>query len=790
MEENLEKYKYFFNDKCQNTEDIISDYSLNKIDFYGLFLCYLNNYINEKFKVKFNELYKNDRNTLFEVLLKYKSYFKKQINLNLDILNQIILYATQKDYKEFETNGLFYLNNIETFLEIIEKNKEVIIKIENFKPIEVRNIQTIEKINFDKILDKIEEVLNFSLKKKILLIKFKVDFWESIPKLCSDATLENIKICFRFREKFIKYIDLLNNSFKNEKKIKKEIESLKNKDIFIYQLVKNIENYIKNNPKITNIEIIELIKNYHIYYQDDNFIDKRDPDILNKIDLEKLDDDFEEKYREMKFEEKFKNENLKNYLLVFLEKINKIIDFESILRLIDIKKLGDQKSSFLESLKPKYKTVVKESDLLDDTDKKIRSLANLAYFMCNNESNLDFLQNMIIKSQDIEENEKHKIYLELINLCKKDKNKIIIEFISNLYTQTLKSSNLNEFIEFLSSLEEEDSNNLIEHLDDKYIIIKNEFYKVKDSLNIQLLNLLKQKIKLENDNNYIKNNISVLEKIFEEIDEKKIKYQNLKNLLSFGKEVILKKLEALLWLKDKNINIEDIYDNLMKYFQNMELKLQQLKSYKDSLNIYHQNGKKEEISKLNSNIQEIEGGTYKSFNNKRFEIQTLLESLKDTVERVNEIKYSKIFEFFHKKYKNKSIDNDAFDKAYTESNDFKKKLAKKGAQLLINPSNKDSLYKTIKEMDKVDEIKEELNALLSKGNDEEVTRAASRVEKLNLAHPDQQGIEGFCVVTATEILGNKIVQEKGLDDLHDIGHGSVVDAQFGTVFGRHNGLCH
>ncbi len=116
--------------------------------------------------------------------------------------------------------------------------------------------------------------------------------------------------------------------------------------------------------------------------------------LIDKIDLEKLDDDFVEKYREMNFEEKFKNE-LNNYLLVFLQKINKIIDFERILRLIDIKKLGDQKSSFLNSLKQKYKTIVKDSDLLDDTDKKIQSLADLTFFMCKNEDNIDFLQNMI-----------------------------------------------------------------------------------------------------------------------------------------------------------------------------------------------------------------------------------------------------------------------------------------------------------------------------------------------------------------------------------------------------------
>ena len=53
------------------------------------------------------------------------------------------------------------------------------------------------------------------------------------------------------------------------------------------------------------------------------------------------------------------------------------------------------------------------------------------------------------------------------------------------------------------NLKKENSNDLIEHLDNKYIITKNEFYSIKNNLNIQLLNLIYQKLKLKNRNQYI-----------------------------------------------------------------------------------------------------------------------------------------------------------------------------------------------------------------------------------------------------------------------------------------------
>ena len=42
-------------------------------------------------------------------MLKYKSFFIKDIDLKKELLNGIIEYATEKDFKIFKEDALFYL---------------------------------------------------------------------------------------------------------------------------------------------------------------------------------------------------------------------------------------------------------------------------------------------------------------------------------------------------------------------------------------------------------------------------------------------------------------------------------------------------------------------------------------------------------------------------------------------------------------------------------------------------------------------------------------------------------
>ena len=193
---------------------------------------------------------------------------------------------------------------------------------------------------------------------------------------------------------------------------------------------------------------------------------KREPEILEKIDLDEINEQFIEDFKEMKFEKIFEA-NLDNFLLVFTNKIKKISDFDSIFKLININELGGRKENYLNQLKNKYKLAIiaKANDLSEKDENFIKSMVNLITFICINEGKIEFLENEINKSKVINQKIKHKIYIELIKFCKTNKNEQIKTFIIEHYTGTLKPENLDEFIDFLVNLSADDANNFIENLD-------------------------------------------------------------------------------------------------------------------------------------------------------------------------------------------------------------------------------------------------------------------------------------------------------------------------------------
>ena len=189
--------------------------------------------------------------------------------------------------------------------------------------------------------------------------------------------------------------------------------------------------------------------------------------------------------------------------------------------------------------------------------------------------------------------------MELIKFCNENKNEKIKKFIIKIYSGKLKSEYLNEFIDFLVNLNENDSNDIIENLENKYYIVEKEFYSQGINLNIQLLNELlnKQKLNLKEDNKYKKSNIEILAKIVKDIEDKEIKFEYLKNFLNDEKKVVSEKLNVLTLVQDIEVNPEEIYDNISKYYKEMKETLDKLSNYKDSLEQYHSTIKKTKFQK-------------------------------------------------------------------------------------------------------------------------------------------------------------------------------------------------
>ena len=58
------------------------------------------------------------------------------------------------------------------------------------------------------------------------------------------------------------------------------------------------------------------------------------------------------------------------------------------------------------------------------------------------------------------------------------------------------------------------------------------------------------------------------------------------------KSIVLEKINILNLLQDKDINSQDIYEYLNKYFNEMKNTLDKLSEYKNALELYHQESKK------------------------------------------------------------------------------------------------------------------------------------------------------------------------------------------------------
>ena len=210
--ENLEKYLKNFNDICEN----IVNFNSSKLRFYGIIFCYLNNVNKEKFIEMFKKIYEKDKKILFHILSKYKYYFKNEINMEINYLNELIDFSTSLEYEEFKENVIFYLRGINTFLKVIDNNKEKISIIEKFHPIEFPKIELESQANINEIIELINEIIEFSEEKKVLVVYFTNDFWDEMLKHCSSFNKDNIEKkrnnieeCFNLREKFVNYYKLV-----------------------------------------------------------------------------------------------------------------------------------------------------------------------------------------------------------------------------------------------------------------------------------------------------------------------------------------------------------------------------------------------------------------------------------------------------------------------------------------------------------------------------------------------------------------------------------------------------
>ena len=149
----------------------------------------------------------------------------------------------------------------------------------------------------------------------------------------------------------LEHIKILSDSNKIEIDINKE-----KWDKLIHN---SILNSVKEN-KLKTSALLEMMKIDKIY-NNDKYKDLRDLDIFNGIDISELNDDFFNKWKEMNFINIF-HSNLKNFFNKITSLVDDLKSFEKLFLFFD------NNDEFDDSIKKKFKTILKDKNNLFEND--------------------------------------------------------------------------------------------------------------------------------------------------------------------------------------------------------------------------------------------------------------------------------------------------------------------------------------------------------------------------------------------------------------------------------------
>ena len=808
----LEKHISTFDSIKSEANKIIEEYNYKTIEFYGIILCYLNFYNKKDFSLIVNDLFEKKSNDLYEILLIYNSHFKNPINQSFEFFNEFIKYTIKKKEYSFFERGISYIRDIETFMNIIDKNKEDIfsnyikdnkdylkhiIKVDknlkNLKSEYVKennsddikksppeektnpneamiieekenskennqNNSTVKKIAENvnkkiknkkendfilKTIKSIKYIIDFSKKKNTCFIYFTSNFWKYILSCFNEPNQDNIYICFQFRETFIEYYNLIIEVFKDKERkkfiLKNDAINYYELDEYAFALDQMIRKFINKN-ELENIEKLAYITQYNPYYIDRN-INKIDANIFDSFNLNNIDDNFIEDFRNMNFESIFK-ENINEYINKITSKIEKISDFDIVIKIINIKNI-ENKNILLNSLTKIYDKITKSG--IDKEFNKYEILAKLAiiYYLyeTNEKKKMYFIENKIKK---LDEDKISKIYIEIMRIYinkkkinkgededindeenKKEEEdlKKLKDFVLKEFLNLKKENDIDNIIALIECLDEkenkiddkeeeenkenEENKKIISEflnklLDEKKLFEKEDFFSGKENLRILLLSKLNEKGILQkyDSEDFYDGIKELMGNIKKDIDGD-INKKNLDEFLNIQESIIRKRLSLLNIIYD-NFNSKEEYEKLKKISEEINKDINKLTDIKDNIIIYHKETYKEQIKKLidiikdnqNKKISDYKQGKIKDFIKE-------LNDLDDTITKVEKVKNNLLFNVIYEDLNVGKNEGANFDKAYKKLKDIGK--------LLEKDTDIDKLYNNKEYKNIFDKIKKKLS---------------------------------------------------------------------------------
>ena len=707
--EDLNRYLSIMIKISSEAEKVIKNKGYEPTNFYGIIFSYLNYYDYKNFKIYFEKLYNDSCDNLYEILIIYYQNFLNPINQDIYFLENFFDYIINKKEFDIFENSLNYILDIETFIDIINKKKEIIFEKygeSTFKPIIIKNKLEINKKaegkEIENIISMIESIIVFSKDKNKLLIYFSSNFWMNILKNYNESTaksLLNIAICYKLRNVLKNYYSLISILFKDtkiddENKIKNDIKKYIDNDEYAKTIDKNIKFYFKKNKEITNEEIIAIIKEYHPYYIDDKYKNdsKRDSNIIDFIDFNHVDRKFIETFKNFNFEEVFK-EKIIFFTEKMISKIDNIYIFMTIIELININKIS-QETLFLKKLKQKYDKFAKRINSLkgEELNQIIKVIAIFANYLFIQEKNINFLEQKVDK---LNKKIKPLVYNELMKRCQTEIYRPMKEYIFKKYLSNI--DNIDNIFILIESLSKDNKIKFLKEIMKRCLFTREEFYSNYKNTKILLLIKLYEKGKLDLSIEDIDADLEHMLSIIQNDMDGDIEKITLETFLNNGEDIVIKRLQ-LIKIILKEYNPKEVYIEKKNQIAKINNDIKELNFIKNSLSIFHRYTYLEKIREITNVIKELKERSIKNY--KRTDIQDIIQNSKVEYKPICEqVDYVKDFILFNVIYDETSGNNqqERFIEALSKVDEIKKSIKGETPAKIIYEQNK-SIFDKIKEI--------------------------------------------------------------------------------------------
>ena len=630
--------------------------------------------------------------------------------------------------------GLNYIKDIDIFLKVIDENKEEIyatfikpdkdpkkhekyfIKMDKsfkFKDVAIskeiessskKDIKSEESFEMDNIAKKeipaviksIESILNFSSEKDIFLIYLTSDFWKYLLNFCRKPIMDNIYNCSNLRKRFKDYHQLVKKCFpkKDKLKINTDANNLWEIDEFAILIDKIIKKYNDENKDVPDIEKLSFITTYNPYYQkekENKYANKAETDILDFFDINKINEEFIENFRDMNFEIIFEA-NIHEYISKIISKIKNISSFENVIKLINFKNI-EVKNIILIALNKNYDKIILKNILnlsgekLQEALRVIAILAILNFAYEQKENKKDFINNKI-KRLDVKI--KPFILIEIIKICINKQNrdelylddeiefKDLKDFIFDQFAKKVENDNdIQNIIKLIECIEElpdkknisEIINELLKKVMDNNKFTKDEFFSSKKNPKISLLYQLYIKGKfVQNDEDYSEEIIKLLIDINNDIIKLNIKKKKLEEFLSNEETIIRQRLSLIKILSENTVSPDEKLEELKKKNNDINNDIENIKFIYNNIKIYYKVDQKAMINKLFEAMKDNDNkeiNQYKSGGKIGDLIKDCENSgLSETARRINKVKDFLLFKVIYEMNAGNKNDESNFMGAY------------------------------------------------------------------------------------------------------------------------------